>query len=570
MEWIVRNAISRDVERQQLNKILKEIRTTLDDVMTKLNTSSTAVDDAKVRSIVANMLAAGDQTVIQGVYNSVTKGIDWQTRSFTIALTGDVTGSGLSTNLGNVSITTTANGGGDGGIDEAPLDGLAYWRNNGSWEVVPFPAQTIQFITPPGFTVLDEDLNWYARTIEGVTGEIVITDGDGILANPVIGLADVPDGGGGILQKTDFDAKGRKTGTSAATTDDLTEGATNLYFTDTRVYEKVRDTLVEGTGITLTPDDIAETITIDSTGGIVLDYLADPATDDNADLYDTIVALLADMQAKGLMEGPPPVPMSLTGTYPDGTELVAYSETLTLGGDYVGPVTFDVFSGAIPAGAGWNFDTATSELSNASPAVEGPATFVIRATDSSTPTPQEAFSVSQSVEIVAAGGTGRLGSETSGGSGSWGTSGDRAMLTRWDADEDGNLDFIDIGFLDSIDAGGPTNIKGLVYADTGSGLPGGTLVAVGTVATIPDTNTGGRFVSNFAGEAITNGTRYWIGFVADSFSTTADSGAENDPGRTVMYNGTLSYSSPPGTAPSLAGEPGPYTPPLAAFIEYTT
>lgn len=50
---------------------------------------------------------------------------------------------------------------------------------------------------------------------------------DGVIT---LSLADVPDAGGGTLQKTAFDAKGRKTGTSAATTDDLSEGTTNQYW----------------------------------------------------------------------------------------------------------------------------------------------------------------------------------------------------------------------------------------------------------------------------------------------------------------------------------------------------
>jgi hypothetical protein len=52
-------------------------------------------------------------------------------------------------------------------------------------------------------------------------------------------------------------------GVDDSTTDDLDEGTTNLYFTDTRVYDKAKTTLVEGTGIILTADDEAETITVD-------------------------------------------------------------------------------------------------------------------------------------------------------------------------------------------------------------------------------------------------------------------------------------------------------------------
>jgi hypothetical protein len=52
-------------------------------------------------------------------------------------------------------------------------------------------------------------------------------------------------------------------GIDDSTTDDLDEGTENLYYTDTRVYDKSKSILVEGTGINLTADDEAETITVD-------------------------------------------------------------------------------------------------------------------------------------------------------------------------------------------------------------------------------------------------------------------------------------------------------------------
>jgi hypothetical protein len=52
-------------------------------------------------------------------------------------------------------------------------------------------------------------------------------------------------------------------GVDDSTTDDLQEGTDNLYFTNTRVYDKTKSVLVEGTGIVLTADDEAETITVD-------------------------------------------------------------------------------------------------------------------------------------------------------------------------------------------------------------------------------------------------------------------------------------------------------------------
>ncbi|KRG63892.1 hypothetical protein ABB26_09925 [Stenotrophomonas humi] len=98
---------------------------------------------------------------------------------------------------------------------------------------IPSNIQKLAKLAGVGFTTRDADGEWYQRTIEAGEG-IEVENADGVAGNPAVALADVPDGGGGTLQKTAFDAKGRKTGTSVATTDDLSEGAANLYYTDGR------------------------------------------------------------------------------------------------------------------------------------------------------------------------------------------------------------------------------------------------------------------------------------------------------------------------------------------------
>lgn len=78
-----------------------------------------------------------------------------------------------------------------------------------------------------------------AATITGTTGEIDVADGDASAGPPTISLADVSVSAGGTLKKRAFDAKGRLSQESAATTDDLTEGATNQWFTVARVRSAV-------------------------------------------------------------------------------------------------------------------------------------------------------------------------------------------------------------------------------------------------------------------------------------------------------------------------------------------
>lgn len=68
-------------------------------------------------------------------------------------------------------------------------------------------------------------------------------------------------------------------GVTDSTTDDLDEGTTNKYFTDTRVYNKAKTVLVEGTGVNLTTSDLNETITIDvDTDTIATKEYVDAAT----------------------------------------------------------------------------------------------------------------------------------------------------------------------------------------------------------------------------------------------------------------------------------------------------
>jgi len=87
------------------------------------------------------------------------------------------------------------------------------------------------------------------------SSRITIVNPDASTGLPTFDLATVTDIGGGTLQKTAFDAWGRKTGTSAATTDNLTEGSTNLYFTAARVLATVLTGLSTATNAVITATD---------------------------------------------------------------------------------------------------------------------------------------------------------------------------------------------------------------------------------------------------------------------------------------------------------------------------
>lgn len=245
MEWNVKNALSRDVEREHLNKILKEIQAAVDSVSTE------GLSRAEIEQLIAEAI---------GAIPSPSFG------SFTISLQGDATGSGTVVNLSDTAITVTI----DPdllGIPDAPMDSNVYWRGQGVWQAVPGTLIQLGLLENEGLVAWTVEEGWVTREIEGVAGEIAVVDGDGVDGNPTVGLADLSDSGVGVSPMLLFtrDPKGRISGTQAATTGDLPEGVSNLYYTDSRVYEASKNILVAGTNITLTPDDGAETITIEST-----------------------------------------------------------------------------------------------------------------------------------------------------------------------------------------------------------------------------------------------------------------------------------------------------------------
>ena len=65
-------------------------------------------------------------------------------------------------------------------------------------------------------------------------------------------------------------------------TDDLSEGSSNLYFTNERVDDRVNSLLTEGDGITLTYNDSANTLTIASESVAVFQQDAPPTSNINA------------------------------------------------------------------------------------------------------------------------------------------------------------------------------------------------------------------------------------------------------------------------------------------------
>jgi len=102
------------------------------------------------------------------------------------------------------------------------------------------------------------DKGWRTIASAFLPGEgIALTEDPGGTGVVTVALAPLPDGGGGALLKVARDAYGRLAGTSSATTDDLAEGAANLYFTTERAQDATGAAIAAGTGdgVTLVYDD---------------------------------------------------------------------------------------------------------------------------------------------------------------------------------------------------------------------------------------------------------------------------------------------------------------------------
>ena len=70
-----------------------------------------------------------------------------------------------------------------------------------------------------------------------------------------------------LTKRTNLENIGQRV-LAANDTDDLSEGSTNLYFTDSRVYSKVKASLIAGDNTSITFDDDLQTITIASQGNV--------------------------------------------------------------------------------------------------------------------------------------------------------------------------------------------------------------------------------------------------------------------------------------------------------------
>lgn len=248
MKWNVVNANSRDVERQHLNKILKEIESTSSKLERDIGNVSGSVDNVQ-RTINTTVTKIVNETLpLSSLITSVT-------------LTGDVAGTSVLVPGSNaVTITTYLS---EDYVQEAPIDNNYYWRFQGNWQPVPQAVINLQTLPDNGFIIQDTEGFWQSRVLESASsGNITITNPDGNEGNPVFDLSEIEPLEQGAILGLEFDEYGRRVGQRDVTTDDLTEGDDNLYYTDERAQDSVGSIIVGDETIDVIYDDDAPSITI--------------------------------------------------------------------------------------------------------------------------------------------------------------------------------------------------------------------------------------------------------------------------------------------------------------------
>lgn len=121
-----------------------------------------------------------------------------------------------------------------------PVSAVCVWHL--TLRDIPRNVTEVEELDTAGIVVRQSSSDWITRSILPTVGRTTIANGDGAGGDIVVDLAVVPNDAGGTVQLTEFDTYGRAIRHNAATTDDLDEGGTNLYYTDARAVNALETT----------------------------------------------------------------------------------------------------------------------------------------------------------------------------------------------------------------------------------------------------------------------------------------------------------------------------------------
>jgi hypothetical protein len=89
--------------------------------------------------------------------------------------------------------------------------------------------QAVEGLAGSGYAVRTGTDTWTTRTISGIAGRTVVSNGDGVASNTDIDLATVTDSGAGTFKKITVDSYGRVNGTVAVAAADITALVSGIY-----------------------------------------------------------------------------------------------------------------------------------------------------------------------------------------------------------------------------------------------------------------------------------------------------------------------------------------------------
>jgi len=260
------------------------------DLLDSMTTASAATPTTVVNRDSSGDFAANIITVASGIGaaagiqgNALTA--DTLKTARTITIDGVVDGSVSFNGSSNVTISTTYN--------DADITALAAMAGTGfvsRTAANTYAQRTLQVTASSGITLTNADgvsgnptIN-VASASTNASNNLVLRDGSGNFAANVITADLTGDVTGNVVGNVTGNVTGQTSDISNHTTDDLTEGSTNLYFTNERVDDRIDALVQASTGITKVYDDAAGTYTLSVTQA---DIDTDNVTEGSTNLFTT-------------------------------------------------------------------------------------------------------------------------------------------------------------------------------------------------------------------------------------------------------------------------------------------
>jgi len=266
----------------------------------------TTSDTESTQDIIGGMVETNTENGISVTYNDTTAKLNFDVADFTITQTGDTTGTVTVTNLANATLnstlatvnSTTGAFGSTTAIPVITVNGkglitnvqtaaistvLTLAADSGSNDNVTIGTDTLTIAGGTGLTTTISNNNISVAidsTVATLTGSQTLTNKTIDADNNTVSNIEVDNLKSGVLDTDLSSVAGTDTTLASAkaiksyvdaqiltkdNTDEITEGSSNLYFTNERVDDRVNALLQAGSNVSLSYDDAANTLTISST-----------------------------------------------------------------------------------------------------------------------------------------------------------------------------------------------------------------------------------------------------------------------------------------------------------------